>query len=215
MSRLLEFMLLLLHTYHQDECPHCFKSRLGAPLFKKDNEKLDYFFLSSHTFFLHSLHMSVDHAISFSRLALAKAIKTSDVRDGDNDHKPWTKSVISHQPHVESKMLQTMQNPMRRLLSRHFPKRRSAPITPSTTDDDTPSKHSLHVDEPSPELSKYTLPRPILQDNTMHRDKYHSMHRRTSSTPPSQSLSSAAAAANTKQPLRSCLKRTSKSAGKV
>lgn len=160
--------------------------------------------------------MSVDHvSVSFSRLTLAKATKASDAHDGVTDvHEPWKKSVIFHQPQIESKM----QNPMRRLLSRHFPKRRSAPITPSITDDTTPPKHFPHddeADEPSPELSKYTMPRPIPQDNTMHRDKHHSMHRRTSSTPPPQSLSSAAAVATTKQPLRSCLKRSSKSAGKV
>ncbi|KAI7884258.1 hypothetical protein K492DRAFT_204776 [Lichtheimia hyalospora FSU 10163] len=160
--------------------------------------------------------MSVDHvSVSFSRLSLAKAIKTSDTHDGSDDaHEPWNKSVIFHQPHIESKMLQTMQKPMRRLLSRHFPKRRSAPISPSTTDDDTPPKHFPHneADEPSPELSKHSMPRPIPQNNTVHHYKHSSMHRRTSSTPPPQSLSPAAAANSSKQPLRSCLKRSSKSA---
>ncbi|KAI8990184.1 hypothetical protein BDB01DRAFT_498504 [Pilobolus umbonatus] len=50
-----------------------------------------------------------DVTVSLSRLALAKAIKTPDV--GEKDAEPWSKSIIFHQSHIDSNMIQSIVNP--------------------------------------------------------------------------------------------------------
>lgn len=50
-----------------------------------------------------------DVTVSLSRLALAKAIKTPDA--GEKDAEPWSKSIIFHQSHIDSNMINSIVNP--------------------------------------------------------------------------------------------------------